>query len=156
MDLIHKTNQFNLTTRRYSATELKKMIWHPQHAGFYLRLSDRFGDNGIVGVGIVLLRNSTAHVDTLLLSCRVIGRSAETALLSVLVDWAKARGATTIEGEFVATPRNAPAADFYPRHGFAQVAGNGSGVTRWQLSTAEVPFHWPSYIGITAGAGETR
>jgi FkbH-like protein len=147
VDLIQKTNQFNLTTRRHSAAQLAEMIAGPDSRAFAVRVADRFGDNGIVGAAIVRVQDSTACIDTLLLSCRIIGRTVETALLSFLADWARARGATVLEGDFIATAKNAPAADFYARHGFTRVSGNGDAASgHWQLRLDQVPFQWPSYI----------
>jgi FkbH-like protein len=147
-DLILKTNQFNLTTRRYSPAELKAAIADPCAGVFSLRLTDRFGDNGIIGTAVARLHpDARCDVETFLLSCRVIGRTAETALLAFLVEWAKHRDATTIEGEFIPTAKNRPAADFYARHGFTQIA-NHAGRTRWRLRTDQAPFAWPPHIRI--------
>ena len=152
-DLILKTNQFNLTTRRYSPFELKAAIADSRAGVFSLRLTDRFGDNGIVGTAIVRLEpDARCEVEALLLISRVIGRTAETALLAFLVSWARQRGALTIEGEFIPTARNGPAADFYARHGFARIDDNG-GRTRWRLRTEDIPFTWPCHIRIAGLPG---
>lgn len=145
VDLLQKTNQFNLTTRRHSAGQLKTMIDDASHGVFCLRMADRFGDNGIVGAAVVQRRDETAHIESFLLSCRVIGRTVETAFLSFLVDWAKDWGLTAMEGEFILTAKNAPAADFYARHGFTQVGGTDLG-SHWRLDLKKVPFQWPAYI----------
>jgi FkbH-like protein len=145
VDLLQKTNQFNLTTRRHSAGQLKAMIDDAAQGVFCLRVADRFGDNGIVGAAIVQRRDETAHIESFLLSCRVIGRTVETAFLSFLVDWAKDWELTAIEGEFIPTAKNAPAADFYSKHGFIQVDSTNSG-SRWALDLKKVPFQWPTYI----------
>ncbi|HUJ10933.1 MAG TPA: HAD-IIIC family phosphatase [Verrucomicrobiae bacterium] len=145
LDLLQKTNQFNLTTRRHSAGQLKAMIDAAAHGVFYLRVADRFGDNGIVGTAIVQRRDETAYIESFLLSCRVIGRTVETAFLSFLVDWAKDWGLTAMEGEFIPTAKNAPAADFYARHGFTQITRTDSG-SHWRLDLKQVPFQWPAYI----------
>jgi FkbH-like protein len=107
--------------------------------------ADRFGDNGIVGVAIVHALETTVKLDTFLLSCRVIGRSIETAFLSFLVDWAKARGMSSMEAEFVSTAKNAPAADFLPRHGFKQIGVNDGGSVR-RLDFSWLLFECPSCI----------
>jgi FkbH-like protein len=142
LDLLHKTNQFTMTTRRHSSAQLAAMIEDPQSGVFSLRSGDRFGDNGIVGVAIVQAREATACVDSFLMSCRVIGREIETALLMHLVDWAQSRGLQMMEGEFIPTAKNAPAADFYARHGFARIDGTHC----WTLDLANVPFRWPDHI----------
>lgn len=149
LDLIHKTNQFNLTSRRHSASQLEEMIADLTYGVFYLRVSDRFGDNGIVGVAIVKIRDTTAYIDTFLLSCRVIGRTVETAFLSFVVDWVRTGGVTEIEGEFIPTAKNAPAAEFYAQHGFTQVTCDDGG-SQWRLVLDNVPFQWPTYIQLAS------
>ncbi len=145
LELLHKTNQFNLTTRRHSAAELTSLLTNPDFASFTARVSDRFGDSGIVGVAIVGIREKVAFIDSLLLSCRVIGRRVETAFLSFLVDWARSRGARVLEGEFIRTAKNEPAADFYERHGFLAVDSTEA-AGRWSLDLQNVPFEWPVCI----------
>ena len=143
--LVQKTNQFNLTTRRHSAAQLRNFVDDPDCGVFSLQLTDRFGDNGTVGAAIVTCLGEHALIDTLLLSCRVIGRNAETAFLSYVAEWARARGCGVLEGEFIATSKNAPAADFFKRHGFTEVTWS-SGSSRWRANLKEVPFRWPTYI----------
>jgi FkbH-like protein len=145
VDLLQKTNQFNLTTRRHSAGALRAMLEDATCGVFWLRVADRFGDNGIVGAAIVQRRDDVVFIESLLLSCRVIGRTVETAFLAFLVDWAKDWGLGALEGEFIPTLKNAPAADFYARHGFARV-DEANGSSRWRLDTATVPFCWPAYM----------
>lgn len=147
VELIHKTNQFNLTTRRHNAARLAELAADPSWGVFSLRVSDRFGDNGLVGVAIVRLQADVAEIDTLLLSCRVIGRTVETALLSFVADWARSKGVEWLQGWFLPTTKNAPAADFFAKHGFTRVSGDANGQeSQWQLSLDQVPFHWPPYI----------
>jgi FkbH-like protein len=148
-DLIQKTNQFNLTTRRYSPAELSAILSNPSYAAFSVRVTDRFGDNGIVGVAILERTPGRARVDTLLLSCRVIGRNVETALLAFVADWAAGQGAAALEGEFIPTAKNAPAADFYERHGFRHAGVEGT-ASRWVLPLAERTLAWPPFIGRSA------
>ena len=93
-------------------------------------MKDRYCDNGLVGVAIWRMTASVCEIDTLLLSCRVIGRTVETAFLAKLAGEARERGARKLEGWFLPTKKNAPAKDFYPKHGFVQVAESGEG-TRW-------------------------
>src|SRR5205814_169413 len=107
--------------------------------------SDRFGDNGIVGTAIVRAQDGVACIDSFLLSCRVIGRQAETALLTFLADWARSRGLDALEGDFIQTAKNAPAADFYTRHGFEYLIGEGA-LSRWRAPLDDLRFQWPSVI----------
>lgn len=145
VELLQKTNQFNLTTRRHSAARVVEMASDPDFSVFSLRLTDRFGDNGIVGVAILHSGETAALIESFLLSCRVIGRGVETALLMFLVERARSRGLAALEGDFLATAKNAPAADFYARHGFHPVEREGNG-HRWRLDLSQVPFAWPESI----------
>ena len=140
--LTQKTNQFNLTTRRYSEQEIAAAA-----AGTYvysLRVKDRFDDNGLVGVAILREAEAVCEIDTLLLSCRVIGRTVETAFLSRLAALARERGAQQLEGWFLPTRKNAPAKDFYQSHGFQKVATEGE-ASKWSLDLSS-PIPCPDWI----------
>lgn len=139
--LTQKTNQFNLTTRRYSEQEIAAMNGRFVYS---LRVKDRYCDNGLVGVAILEDRGEVCEIDTLLLSCRVIGRTVETAFLAKLAAEARERGAGRMEGWFLPTKKNAPAKDFYPRHGFERVAENGEG-SRWSYDLSK-PMECPDWI----------
>ncbi|MEU2172234.1 HAD-IIIC family phosphatase [Micromonospora chersina] len=117
--LLQKTNQFNLTTRRRSAQEVAALAADPRWVCRWLSLRDRLADHGIVGVGFAELRGDEAVVDTLLLSCRVIGRTAERLLLRELGRAAAEAGCTTLVGGYRATDRNVLVADLYLQLGFA-------------------------------------
>jgi len=122
--LINKTNQFNLTTRRYTEAEVERMASDPQTIALALRLEDKFGDNGLISV--VLARPDTAIeadellIDSWLMSCRVLGREVEMAVLEVLADAAAAAGWGALVGEYRPTKRNGMVAEHYPRLGFEQ------------------------------------
>ena len=117
--LLHKTSQFNLTTRRRTSQEVAALAADPRWVCLSLSLRDRLADHGIVGVGFTALRGDEAVVDTLLLSCRVIGRTAERLLLGELGRAAAERGCRALVGCYRATDRNALVAELYPRLGFA-------------------------------------
>ncbi|MGE4609661.1 MAG: HAD-IIIC family phosphatase [Myxococcota bacterium] len=123
--LTRKTNQFNLTTRRYSDHEMEALAADPAWIVYTVQVTDRFGDNGIVGVMIAHDSGSTWEIDTFLMSCRTIGRTVETAMLSMLAERAAASGARKLNGWFRPTRKNAPAADFYAKHGFECTARKG-------------------------------
>lgn len=134
VQLLGKTNQFNLTTRRHSAADVQRMI---ESGGIVLwsRVRDRFADHGLIAVAIALPEGKGRwRIDSLLMSCRVIGRGIEHAILAELARRAGEKGGTTLVGEYVATPKNAQVADFYPACGFAP-AGNGF----WEIETGRVP-----------------
>ncbi len=116
--LTQKTNQFNLTTRRYSETDISRMIDDPAHMIFAAKVTDRFGDSGIISVAIVQTEGSKARLDTFLMSCRVIGRTLETAILAIIAKKLEETGVTKLVGQFIPTQKNAPAKDFLVDHGF--------------------------------------
>lgn len=143
--LTQKTNQFNLTTRRYSEQQLAALTAEQAYRVYTLRARDRFGDHGIVGVAIVACQTDTWELDTLLLSCRVIGRTMETALLATVVEDAKSAAIQRLAGSFIATPKNAPAREFYPSHGFRCVLDH-AGERRWELDLTTAHVRMPPWI----------
>jgi FkbH-like protein len=118
--LTQKTNQFNLTTQRYS--ELDIMTFAESNASdvLYLRLRDKFGDYGIVGVAILIYSDGEATIDSLLISCRVLGRHVEDALLYQILCLAQSQGCTVAWGRYSPTPKNAQVKTFYIERGFVE------------------------------------
>ena len=143
--LTQKTNQFNLTTRRYTEQQLSEMLANPSWNVYTIAVTDRFGDNGIVGVVITHLQNQISVIDTFLLSCRVIGRTVETALLAMVAARAAEAGARKLTGQFIPTKKNAPCKDFYKQHGFACVEEK-DGTSVWELSLTPMPLQCPPWI----------
>jgi FkbH-like protein len=136
VQLINKTNQFNLTTRRYTEREVAAVIDDPRQFGLQLRLVDRFGDNGIIGIVIgVIGADGRCRLDTWLMSCRVLGRQVEEATLNIVDAEACRLSATTLVGEYLPTAKNAMVAELYPRLGFAPEAAANSGQV-WMLDLA--------------------
>jgi len=135
IELIHKTNQFNLTTRRYNWGELAGVV--DSGFGRCYRLKDRFGDNGIISV-VAVARDSDddARIDLWLMSCRVLGRKVEETILADLIARARSLGARRIVGEYIATPKNALVRDLYPRLGFSEIGRSGASV-RYALALAD-------------------
>ena len=118
--LINKTNQFNLTTIRRTEDEVRSLHDSPDYHIFAARVQDRFGDYGITGVVILHTSNTVCTIDTFLLSCRVLGRGVETALLAGIAQLATIQSAKEIQSRFIPTEKNAPAASFLPDHGFVK------------------------------------
>ena len=150
--LTQKTNQFNLTTRRYTEQQIAAMAACSGWRVWALRVTDRYADNGLVGVAIAHMEGATCEIDTFLMSCRVIGRTVETALLAHLAADARARGARWLQGWFLPTKKNTPATDFYRDHGFAPTQENGDGVL-WRLDLAEQQIVTPEWIQVVAIEG---
>jgi FkbH-like protein len=116
--LTQKTNQFNLTTRRYTEADIRSFVENPESEVIQLRLKDKVGDLGIVGAVIVNYSGASAEIDTFLFSCRALGRGAEIALAAEIIERAKSHGCQTIRGAFLPTAKNQQVADFYDRLGF--------------------------------------
>ena len=118
--LTMKTNQFNLTTKRYQENEIKNFSHNEQMLVGCAQVSDKFGDNGITGVFIVSKKINEWYIDTFLLSCRVIGREIEKAMLNYIINEAKKAGVSRIIAKYIPTEKNKPIEDFLPRCGFAK------------------------------------
>jgi FkbH-like protein len=151
--LTQKTNQFNVTTRRYKEQEIAEMASSPNRTIVSVRVRDRYGDNGLVGVAITSDDGETREIDTFLLSCRVIGRTVETAILSHLAQHARERGLTRMQGWFLPTKKNAPASDFYPQHGFSPQKSEPRGVL-WTLDLNNRLPSCPDWIKLTVAEGD--
>jgi len=147
VQLCQRTNQFNLTTRRYTASDLERLLADPGHELLTLSVADRFGASGITGLAILRHEGERAVVDTLLMSCRVLGRRVEDAFLALLAARAAARGASTLVGLYEPTPKNAQVATFYPDRGFAPVE---EGVFALDLRASTLLS--PAEIEVKAGA----
>ena len=117
--LTQKTNQFNLTTRRYTEAQVCEFIADPGCLVAYFSLVDIFGDSGIVGVAIVRgVATAKAEIDSFLMSCRVIGRRAETVFVRALLRRLAARGVSRVRASFLPTAKNGLVKSFWPEHGF--------------------------------------
>jgi FkbH-like protein len=121
--LVNKTNQFNLTTRRYTIDAVRAMAQSPEWWCRWFRLSDKFGDHGLIGVMFAKKSPLEWTVETWLMSCRVLGRRMEDFMTFTLLSAAKAEGATSTIGLFLPTEKNAIVKDLYPKMGFLPVVG---------------------------------
>ncbi|HEY6346236.1 MAG TPA: HAD-IIIC family phosphatase [Bryobacteraceae bacterium] len=134
VQLINKTNQFNLTTRRRTDAEVRALV----AAGAYtlaMRVGDRFGESGLTGVLIAIPEGTGLRVDTWLMSCRVLGRRLEEVMFAALVRYAARHGYTELVGEYIPTAKNGLAADLYDRLGCVNL--------RWDTRR---PFALPAMI----------
>ena len=134
--LTNKSNQFNLTTRRYSAAEMESIWKDPSYIRLYGKLTDRFGDNGVVSVVIGRKEGDILHIDLWLMSCRVLKRDMEQAMLDRLVETASASGIRLIRGYYYPTKKNAMVRELYGTFGFIKVSEDEAGNTVWELPTA--------------------
>ena len=151
VQLINKSNQFNLTTRRYTDEDILALMADPDAFGLQLRLLDRFGDNGVIAIVIGRLQETKdLTIDTWLMSCRVLGRQVEPTTLNLIAEQAKRLGAKRLVGEYIPTKKNGMVKDHYARLGFTVAAANESGGSRnlLDLSTFEPA---DTFIHVTEG-----
>jgi len=137
--LINKSNQFNLTTRRYSEADVRSFERDPNYFTLQARLADRFGDNGMISVVICRERDRDLEIDSWIMSCRVLGRRIENALLREIVAEARRRGLHRVVGVYRPTARNKLVESHYGRLGFAPLRGATDGTTEWQLPCENAP-----------------
>jgi FkbH-like protein len=147
VQLLAKTNQFNLTTRRHDEPTIRRRAAAGEWRVYTMRVSDRFGDFGLTGVAIVEPAAATWHIESFLMSCRVIGKSVETALVAKIAEDARSHKATTLSAEFIDSGRNQVAAPFLSGHGFAP-AKDG----RWTRSLGVAAPDWPAWVAREPGA----
>jgi len=133
--LTGKTNQFNLTTKRYSLAEIQAIAEDPVYITRYIRLSDRFGDNGLISVAIGRLEAGTLHLDLWLMSCRVLKRDVELLMLDELTMAARTAGSSTLRGYYFRTPKNKMVARHYENLGFKFLLGTDV-ASEWELPIA--------------------
>jgi FkbH-like protein len=132
--LINKTNQFNLTTRRYTEDDVRAIMRDERAFGLQLRLLDRFGDNGIIAILIGrLLDGADLLIDTWLMSCRVLGRQVEPTSLNLIAEQARRLGARRLIGEYLPTKKNGMVRDHYAKLGFTPLEADASGASRAAL-----------------------
>jgi FkbH-like protein len=134
--LINKTNQFNVTTRRYTEPEVQAMESHPDLFTLQVSLRDRFGDNGMISVVICRARGDAWEIDTWLMSCRVLNRRVERCVCNRLIEAARERAITEIRGVYIPTAKNGIVQDLFETLGFRKFSNSGEGQV-WQLDTRD-------------------
>lgn len=136
--LIGKSNQFNLTTRRRTIAELQQLAADPAWVTLTISLKDMLGDHGLISVVLAHQQGATLDIDTWLMSCRVLQRGVEAFVRDALVAEARRRGCDTITGSYVPTDRNDMVRDLLPRLGWAAAGATGD-TTWWRLDLSAAP-----------------
>jgi FkbH-like protein len=149
VQLFNKTNQFNLTTKRYQAEDIARFMESESYRVYDLRAADRFGDHGLVGIAVVQRQREQWRIDSLLMSCRVMGLGIETAFLEQIYSDAVRERAATLIGEYVQSKKNQVVKELYAQHGFSLV-WEEDGRQEWRLAVAATPIRRPSWIHIEA------
>jgi len=144
--LTQKTNQFNLTTRRYHEEDIRRLSEDKEWLVLGIDVSDKFGDNGITGVIIIFRGKDKWRIDSLLLSCRIIGRNIERVLMAYVISEARKSGAKKIIGEYIPTKKNLPAKDFFQENHFRPISQD-SNKELWEFDL-NTPYEAPGYIRV--------
>lgn len=137
--LTNKSNQFNLTTKRYTHEEVESAASAQKNITLYGKLVDKFGDNGVVAITIGEIDGDTCNIILWLMSCRVLKRDMEFAMMDELVRQCQQRGVTTIKGYYYPTAKNAMVSDFYDKQGFTLVSEDESGN---KIYTLDISGEW--------------
>jgi FkbH-like protein len=145
--LFSKTNQFNVTTKRYSMAEVENLIAQDSCDLYTVQATDRFGDLGIIGLCLVDNTNQdTAFIDSFILSCRAMGRGIETAMVNFIKqEYFGRRGVSSLSALFIPTKKNMPAQQFYPDQGFEAVDGDSNDECHYALladNSSILSCHW--------------
>jgi FkbH-like protein len=149
LQLVQRSNQFNLTTIRYSEADLRKFAHDVDVVPFCIRLSDRLGDNGIIATVILRKSGSDAVVDTWIMSCRVLGRRVEDMTVQLMVERARQLGCRRLVGRYTPTAKNGIVENLYLQHGFAEAGADGStrlyslDIDRYRLQSIPIIIHEP-------------
>jgi len=144
--LINKTNQFNLTTKRYTRAEIESIAQDLVFVSLYGRLADRFGENGLVTVLIGRVLDQTLELDVWLMSCRVLNREMELAMFDALVEQCQARGVSKIVGVYIPSKKNSLVADHYFNLGFAKAEGSTESRQLWHFDVPRTYLAKSGYI----------
>lgn len=132
--LTNKSNQFNLTTQRFTQAQIEQMAADEKYITLYGKLADKFGDNGVVSVVIAEKDGDCAHIRLWLMSCRVLKRDMELAMLDGLTERCLAEGISTLYGYYYPTAKNNMVREFYGQLGFEKISEDEAGNTGWKLS----------------------
>jgi FkbH-like protein len=135
--LLQRSNQFNLTTRRYTVAQCEAMMkQEPEYLPLYVKLADKLGDNGLISVVILRLCPPVLEVDSWLMSCRVLGRGVEQYVMNQVMAIAAKQGCEMVVGTYIPTAKNAMVRNFYQQFGFEKLQDGQDGTTMWQLGVA--------------------
>ena len=146
--LTQRTNQFNLTTRRYNEKDIERFIKDDKYIVYNLELIDKFGSNGIVGLIIVSLDDKQAFIDTFLMSCRIIGRRVEDAFMGFVLRDLKKKGIKKVFGEYIPTKKNKLVSDVYEKLGFELIETKEDGSKLYKIEVDENIKPMPEWVKV--------
>lgn len=146
--LSNKSNQFNLTTHRYTKEEIEEIANDPSYLTLYGKLEDRFGDNGVVSIVIGEIEEKVCHIRLWLMSCRVLKRGMECAMMDCFVEQCLGHGVSQIYGYYYPTEKNRMVKDFYKDMGFERISGGEIQSTKWKLDIGQGYQKKNKYISV--------
>ena len=149
--LTNKSNQFNLTTKRYSRADIEEVADSDEYIDIYGKLIDKFGDNGVVSVVIGHKNKEVLDMDLWIMSCRVLKRDMEFAMMDMLAKKAKEAGLKKIIGYYYPTAKNNMVRDFYDRMGFTKVSEDEQGNTTWEFDLSDDYTNKNTHINVNPG-----
>jgi FkbH-like protein len=148
--LTQKTNQFNLTTLRYTEDNIKELAESKDSDIYTLKVSDKISDLGLIGVAIVKYEGGTMLIDSFLMSCRALGRGLENALLAFLINSGAEKGAEKVIGRYVPSKKNIQTQDFYSKNNFMLI-GNSNDYTGWEFEiTDRTTLPYPDWVTVNS------
>ncbi len=145
--MTQKTNQFNLTTKRYTEKDIENFMVSENSAVMAIGVEDKFGDNGIVGLVILNLSEKFVTIETLLMSCRVLGRNVEYKFMDIIVDFVKEKNIEKIYSEYLRTIKNTQVEDLFDRYGFESI-GKKEKSHQYTLELSEYKTKELNYIKV--------
>ncbi|SKB87331.1 HAD-superfamily phosphatase, subfamily IIIC/FkbH-like domain-containing protein [Lachnospiraceae bacterium] len=135
--LTNKSNQFNLTTKRYTQSEIEAAAGDDSYITLYGKLKDKFGDNGVVSVVIGNVKDDECHIDLWIMSCRVLKRQMENSMMDALYKECSSRGLKKIVGYYYPTAKNNMVREFYAERGFEKISEDPDGNTVWEFDLSK-------------------
>ena len=135
--LTNKSNQFNLTIKRYTQQEIEETAQNERYITLYGKLEDCFGDNGVVSVAIGEVNGGALDIVLWLMSCRVLKRDMEFAMMDTMVEECRKRGITLLRGHYYPTAKNKMVKDFFGKQGFTLVSEDEAGNALWELDVSD-------------------
>lgn len=148
--MTQKTNQFNLTTKRYTETEIESFMNNPTSDVFAFNVRDKFGDNGITALCILNYSGNIADIDSFLMSCRIIGRNVEFKIMECLFEHCKKNGIKIVNTQFIKTAKNDQVYDFYDKAGF-EVVNKTDEITNYKIDLSQLEMSTINYIQLNYG-----
>lgn len=137
--MVNKTNQFNLTTRRYTRSQVEELLQKAEKQVYLYRVSDRFGDNGVVAAAVADCSGAVPVLEEFVMSCRVMGKQIEHALIEDIERDLRGRGYKRLKGVYLPTAKNAPVEKLYPQLGYAKTSDLPEGGAEYEIDLENIP-----------------